>query len=409
MLSLYQNIKIYFNALYSNSSHIYNQPKVADLEHDFERYSLIKRYPDLEQTIQSIFANKVGDVSVEAVLQKLEFKNSDEEVLKQIGFKQLKSKPEVGIILKHTDIPGWLIKKNYHSYKDQNKNNWLIKKVSAPSHHFPSWMLPPNLQQKVKKGGEIGIRAFNGFINPLRVVMLKRGRQWIKKLHLNHLKACKEYLYRLPHPDPQLPRHCRYVVFSKEENLLNQSESLKYFAMLAETRPERLKVIVHQICLFIKHTHLTDMHIDNMRFLDDETDTLVLFDGEPIGAVSEASEENVAKIFEEYDAGFYPLLGLKKLQSSIYDSFNFMQINPNSIEKMQRIFNQEINQISQEIIAERYWHRLKEKISKFSFTKSVLNSVANLITSISERIFSYFLPQAPLLHIPLIDYELDEE
>lgn len=393
MFYLYQNIKIYFNALYSNTNDIYNQPKIADLEQDFERYSFLKRYPGLEQTIQSIFSQKVANVSVENVLQKLEFKDSDGKILEQSGFKQLKSKTKLGVILKHADILGWLIKKNYH----YEGNESLFKKVLAPSFHFPPWMLPSRLQQKVRENSDIGVRAFNGFINPLRVVMLKRGRQWIKKLNLNHLKACKEYLYRLPHPNLQLPRHANYVVFSKEENLLSHIESLKRFAALAETEFERLRLIARQICLFIKHTYLTDMHIGNMRFLDDETDTVAFFDGEPVGALSEASEEHVAEIFEEYDIGFYPLLGLKKLQYSISEYMSPEQISQSSIEKVQSIFDQEINQVSQEIIAERYCHHLKGKISNFSFANSLLNPAVNLVTLTCERIFSYFRPQNPLI------------
>lgn len=409
MISLYQNIITYFNATYSSGDEIYNQPQITDIQKDFPLYSFVKHYPEKEQIIQRLFSQTVNDddnVSIENILQEREFQDSDELILKEYGFEQLNDDPNTestnlldklikknksGIILQHSDLPGWLIKKNYVL----RNGAFIFKTVST--NDFPLWMLPSDLQQKIKPGDTINLGASNAFIHLLRPAMLKRGRQWIKKLDLNHLKACKEYLYLFPHYDPDLPRYCHYIVLSKKENLLSQADSLRRFAELAKTNCKRLQIIAHQICVFIKHTLLTDMYICQLHFLDDDTDTIVLCDGEPIGAMSEISDKEAIEAFKDYDTGFFALLGLKELRSSLSKSMDCEKIDGESIKIVQDIFNKEIKQISQQIIAERRCHQIKATLLKLFLAQFLLNFIANIITAIYKRIALYFRPASHVM------------
>jgi hypothetical protein len=226
---------------------------------------------------------------------------------------------------------------------------------------FPFWMLPSRLRG-ASKNQSIHIQVPNDVIHPLRVVMLNRGDQWIKRLGIQSIQAAKEYLYLLPESDSGKALYKRVVVISKKEDILSESDHLHTLAQMAEQHPEKLHEIAHQMVRFIKYWKLTDAHMLNFRFLDDESDTLIAIDGEPIGALADATLPEMVKAVEAFDAGFYSLLGIKKLQTSLREQMEEEDIASSTIDKVQQIFDEKIQATANEIIWERAWHFIKVKV-----------------------------------------------
>lgn len=371
----------YFNFFYESPT-IGQQSCVVNLEQDFHRYSFLKHHPEEEEAISQIFQKTVIHkgrmIGLCSLLQAKECGAEDLTILKEMGFRQLSHHPEVGLVLEHQNFEDWLIKKNYTYRRIEDQRMRITKE--AKGYNFPWWMLPPHMQ-KFSKTTLMGIRVPNDVINPLRVVTLERGRQWIERLHLNHIKAATEYLYPLPLEGTDgKPLYERVVVISKKEHILTERANMLRFVELAHQRPDQLYQLARQIALFIKYTLLTDTHLNNIRFLDDQTDTVLFLDGEPIGGLADSSEQFFANKIQSYDPGFFALLGLKKLITSIPDYMESEDIPDSDIQKVQDIFNRAVKPIQAEIIRERRWRWIKMTINRYVeiFLAAVISMLSNM-------------------------------
>lgn len=264
-------------------------------------------------------------------------------------------------------------------------------------------MLPRHLRS-LSANSLLGIQAPNDVISPLRVVMLERGRYWIKNLGLTLVKAASEYLYCLPGSDSKKPFYQRVVVISKKENILDDSNHIKHLVEMAILRPNKLSELAHQISVFIKHTHLTDNHIGNFRFLDDNSDRVVFLDGEPIGALAEASQAQMVRTFSQYDQGFFPLLGLKRLQKRIPEQLKGYDVSFSNIQLITQIFNAEIEPIKKEIICERRWENVKiltwHYFPILPLVLAIFRMLQNLVVSSFHFCFSKDLSKPQTKEIP---------
>lgn len=363
MVNTLRAIPEYFHNYY-DVSEVYSQPQVVDLDQEFDRYSFTLHHPQEKDAIRQLFDQTVTRNSGEVVsfndlLGSEIYEDEDGELFEKMGFRQLNPNPQGGIVLEHDLLKGWLIKKNYGwQIDDDGVKKRIAKAVGARD--IPRWMLPPSLQDN-PKDAILGIQLPNDVINPLRVVMLKRGRKWIKSLHLENLKAAKEYLYPLKSEETANPKSLyeRTVVISKKEQILDESGNLWHLAELGQSNPSKLEEIAFQICLFITCNPLTDLHMNNVRFLDDDTDTVLFMDGEPIGGLAEASDQMSIDANQKYDRGFFSILGLKKLQLSISEDMEYECIPASDIETVQKIFDEAIEKRVRVIDWERKWHWIK--------------------------------------------------
>lgn len=362
-----------------------NQTLKVDLEKNFSRFSFIDHYPNKEDEINQIFEMTIKDAaqtfSVASLLEAPELEDNHLDLFKQLGFTQLSSHPEIGIILEHPKFPGWLIKKNYGFQREEGFSKQIIKVVEGC--HFPFWMLPSSLRN-LSNDSPIRIQVPNDIIHPLRVVMLKRGRKWTKHLELNHIRAAKEYLYVLPGASSTKPLYKRVVVISQKENVLNSSANLWHYAKIATYDPDKLKRIANQMALFIRYVRLTDSHINNYPFLDDDSDTVMAIDGEPVGGLADASHPDMVQAVEAFDPDFYSLLGLKKLQSSIPEQMKAEGIGLGEIQKVQNIFDEIINSTIRSIIQENAWQLVKNKVYAPS---GIMNTAVFIVQSLLARYY----------------------
>jgi hypothetical protein len=351
-----------------------NQTLKVDLEKNFSRFSFVDHYPDKKGEIDQIFkmaiVNIQGDaVSVSSLLEAPELDDEHLDLFSRLGFTQLSSHPEIGIILEHPKFPGWLIKKNYGFQKEEGYSKRILKVVKGSD--FPFWMLPLHLR-KFSERNSISIQVPNDIINSLRPVVLRRGRKLTKRLGLDHIRAAKEYLCLLPTANPTKPLYKRVVVISQKENVLSQSNNLWHYVKLANLYPDKLRRIASQIALFIRHVKITDSHLNNFPFLDDDSDTALAIDGEPVGGLADASLPDMVQAVEAFDPGFYSLLGLKKLQSSIYEQMHAEGIKLKDILKVQSIFDEVINSNITSVIQERAWQLVKARV----YASSIMMNVA---------------------------------
>lgn len=379
----------YVKHLYQETEEAYQQPLVVNLENEFSRYSFIKHHPEKEEAIDQLFRKTIAKsddqlITVGSLLQTSEFKAEDLILLEKIGFRQLSNNPKTGVVLEHEELKGWLIKKNYGHVRVGTELKRIAKVVSASD--FPWWMLPATMRHH-SKTTPVGIKVPNDIINPLRVVMLKRARQWIKRLNLTQVKAVKEYLYRLPDTakDQAQPLHQNFVVISKKANIVSEEENLQRFVTMAYHRPKKLEELVQKISLVIKYMPLTDACLRNIRFLDDDTDTLTFFDGEPIGGLTDISQPQMIKGIQEYDRGFFSLLGLKKLTASIREQMegNFSEAK---IAKVQEIFDRVTLPIKNTIIYERGAYLIKTQLGRYY----QFNGYILAILVLSNLLFLFF-------------------
>ncbi len=389
MLETLSNSINYFKILISTPQQD-NVSLVVDLQRDFNHYSFLRHHPKerhaIEQVFQKTVINQGQCVSAHELLQASTCRKEDLILLDKMGFSQLGDDPEVGMVLEHPALKGWLIKKNY-GYKVVNQLSGRITK-SVEGRDFPTWMLPPHLQ-KGSKHKTIGVQVPNDVINPLRVVVLEKGRQCIDDLKLDKVRAALEYLYVLPvtKNKTQAPWYESVVVISKKENIVSEKENIYRFIEMARKHPKELLKLATQIALFIKYTQLTDVHLGNIRFLSDHKDTIFFMDGEPIGGLSDASEPRMAKAMQAFDPGFFPLLGLKKLITSLREDMEFARIPESDIQKVQEIFNQAINPIQADIIRERRWIWINQSLNHYL---SLLNSFILTIFSTMQNTYQHF-------------------
>lgn len=378
-----KNIKYFFP-----ESEAYNQPQTVDLEKNFLRYSFLTHHPEKQSVIDHLFQKIIiknkARISFASLLLAPEFQDNDLSLLEEMEFRQLNCNPEIGIVLEHDDLSGWLIKKSYAYKRVGNKSMRIAKAVGASD--FPSWMLPPLLRGS-SKNVLIGIQVPNDVINPLRVVMLERGQKWIDHFHLNSLKTATEYLYFLPGEENSFekPLHQRVVVISRKENILNEKDNLQRFVDMAYLRPNKLRQLADQISLFIKYTQLTDTHLHNLRFLDDDTDTLMFIDGEPIGGLADVSQPEMVDAIGKYDRGFFSLLGLKKFTTSIREQMEDENFPESDIQKVQEIFEERFKPVMKEIIRERRWHMAKVLLGRYCSFFNFILAIFATIQALNQR------------------------
>lgn len=362
MIPFLRQIKNHFDHYYRESEEVYCQPYIVNIERDFSKYSFLQHYPDQQKVIDQLFARTVlfvdQQISISSILQADHchlalYRLIREEVFSHLGHHGTES----GVTLKHrTDLKGWFIKKNF-SYESDNSPEGFIKTVTAKD--FPFWMVPRSLMS----ASSLPIKILSGLTNPLRAVISERGRYWISKLKFKHVRMVEEYLYELPGTPLEYPLHRRVVALSKEEQVVSQMENLQRFVNMAKQNPEKLSEIAREICLLIKHVRLIDNQLNDIRFLDDETDTVIFLDAEPIGGMADVSSnflELTGKEFQTFDPGFFPLVGLKVLQTNISLEMTQEGIKADDIRLVQDIFDQVINQTIEGIIRERRSELIKQ-------------------------------------------------
>ena len=196
------------------------QALTVNLEKDFSHFSFTEHFPDKKHLIDELFSRSIEGMSVSSLLQSSELEDTHLNLFKRLGFKRLNKNPKTGVILEHPNFPGWLIKKNYSFQKEERFSKLAINTKVVRGSNFPDWMLPHHLKNQ-PKDKLISIKVPNDVINPLRVVMLKRGAKWIDRLKLTSIKAAQEYLYYLPTASSAQPFHQRVIVISKKENVLD--------------------------------------------------------------------------------------------------------------------------------------------------------------------------------------------
>jgi hypothetical protein len=250
--------------------------------------------------------------------------------LRQRGWEQFGGNDEYGLILGHPSLlPGWLIKKNYSASANFAGNERRLGKMIHYT-SLPVWMLPhshPRREDPTDETEEHSLFVPNDVINPLRVVVLQQGEQCIRELFLDCVTPCKEYIFHLPNAPTTLPLHQRTVVISEKMNIFSHRENFTHLTRLFITDREYFIKLATQICLFIKYTRMTDMHLGNLAFIRPENPTelprqVTFFDGEPLGSLFDeslltAAEEGYAPNFNEFDRGAFSLLGLLKLKREL--------------------------------------------------------------------------------------------
>lgn len=331
----------------------YALPQIVDLEGNLDKYSIKSKKPEEYLKIKGVLDRTLKDTStIDFQLKKISrFSKKFNKVihlLKEAQFTLIKggAKNNVGLIAEHPDFSNWILKQNFSG----NKNSSIIEK-SVYSNDAPFWLFPSKwwpsmiLNPKALRG----ISARNETLNPLRVEMMRRGRQCIKKLGLTHIKATQEFLYPLKSGEGETELHQKYVVLSKKSDILDEQENLEKFGDLGLYNPAKLEKIVEELCQFIIHTHITDMHLHNVRFLKDK-DILMAIDGEPIGGLKDISQKDIN--YSNYDYALFPLLGLSKLKESV-GLLKKNKICEKKANAVKAIFDRVINKKMSEIILER--------------------------------------------------------
>lgn len=360
----------------------------VNLEKNFKLFSFTDQVPDKKDEIDKIFqmtvTNAGGEsVSVADLLNTQELGEEDLSLFGKLGFQQLSSHPEVGVILEHPKLSGWYIKKNYGFERGEKASKRILKVVKGSD--FPEWMLPSGLSKKLSsKDSPITIQVPNDVIHPLRVVMLRRGRKWIKQLRMSQIQAAKEYLCLIPGAKDKHPLCKRVVVLSKKEDVLSPSDNLQHYAKLAEKDPAQLKLIAREIVLFIQKVRLTDNHLNNFPFSADKK-TVIAVDGEPVGGLADTAYPEMVQAVKAFDPGFYSLMGLKQLHTTIAEQMKAEGIGLKAIARVQAIFGEAIQDGITREIQERYWHTVKVKASEASLvwhaTFFVIQSLYNYCSS----------------------------
>jgi hypothetical protein len=300
--------------------------QICDIEKDFYHYSFQAHHPQDSQQIQAALdqiACAKGPSLDHFLHQATQDSSEVRKSLQERNFKILNGSHYIitGIVFEPPTTSKWLIKQNFLC-AIRGQNYGVISKMVMGS-NIPLWFFPSKLWPLLKNPMR-GFQIVGALINPLRVVTMQRGRNCIKALALKHICAPKEYLYPLASAKPTDALHNKYVVISEKLDIVSEEENCARLARLAAHNPSRMRQIVEELCQFILHTHLTDMHIVNIRFLKEaqdvqlgqEKDQLAVIDSEPIGGLRDISQPELKIYFQGFDYALFPLLGLRKLQES---------------------------------------------------------------------------------------------
>ncbi|WP_042281025.1 hypothetical protein [Candidatus Protochlamydia sp. R18] len=385
MTSLANFISDSWSNFYELNVSYYHSPEV-NIEANIDDYSFDSREPEQAKLVADIldFHLEVNGAKIGDFLKKSSIITPlDRYLLKQNQFELYSSCDDIaGIVLGHPLIPNFLIKQNFSittSFAHPGSGK-IFRFCSAA--RVPFWLC--RFKDWFSQDRTKNIRVPNDVLNPLRVVTMKKARQYIKKQHLDRIEACKEYLFRLPDTATNAPIHKKYVVISKKVSILNSYDNIQKFIDLAKNNPNELAEILKQVCLVIKHTHLTDMHINNIRFAGDGSNKVYLFDGEPIGGLSDISEPDVKKLFKGTDFAFFPILGMRVLQESLKVAFSDYCFKNRDYYEVQNIFDKVIDPIVESITQDRIRYYTKIIISiicpavpLFVIARGISNYVVN--------------------------------
>jgi hypothetical protein len=259
------------------------------------------------------------------------------------------------IVLEDPEMQGWLIKQNFSYGFLNGRYGMIARRIFAQN--IPFWLFPFELWHQ----GYNETLLSNSPLNPLRVVMLKRARKCIKDLNLDRVLAAKEYLFRLPNIPEDFPAHKKFIVVSKKISLLSASDSQQKFIRLAQENPDELKEIMKQICIVIKHSHLSDNHLNNIRFSADGTNRVCFFDGEPIGGVTEASEGGISN--RRGDFALFPIIGLNSLSEKTPSLLREYGWSGEAIADLMDVMHSVVIPFTENIISERRNYYIKLLLS----------------------------------------------
>jgi hypothetical protein len=340
-----------------------------------------------------IFVNRITLEELAKELKKLNFFPSEVEIfikrlqliyfvkkIESVGFKVLNQDVRLGLVLEHSSLAPWVIKKN-HSFScdDQQKLRRIYKLIQAPN--IPTHLL--NSDNKSENWTTLNLEIYHDYRNPLRVEVAKRGQEWINRLGLDRIQVVKEYLYYLPGSSDQAPLHQKTVVLSQKVSVLSGKANIEQYAYLAVNNPSELEKIVQQICVFIKYTQLIDNHLDDICFLANSNNKVVFLDCEP-GNLSDITQEKNEGM-QSFDRGAIPIIGLRNLQFRLKKQLIDDNIPVYEAHATQKIFDHAIDAMVNEIIEERY--PIYTKIYKnlvSPFTPFIV-----LISSAKKIIFNY--------------------
>lgn len=398
MLNVINQVSDHFHAFYQEDRSYYLAPTV-DLEAEMQTYSFRQRYPEEAERITQIFKENlpfieenfsednafgpfkftVGDALVDPIQTEM-IRNE----LIRMGFTiYTGSHTSTSIVLEHPSTPNWLIKQNFMAQWGEEERK--ITRV-AYSHNLPSWFFP--LDRHSFSHMKRFICAPNDALNPLRVVVMKRARTCIKHFQLDRIEACKEYLLRIPYTPDEASLRDKYVVVSKKAPILNEESSLQRYIDLARNNPEELKEILRQICQVIKHTHLTDMHLHNIRFAADGSNKVYLFDGEPVGGLADVSQNDMKDLYKRLDFALFPVLGMRFLQEQTASLLRYHHFSESDITLFQGILDSIINPVAESIVNDRRWYYFKI----ISSLLCPLIPLIVIIQGIGKTILNHFRP-----------------
>lgn len=347
----------------------YQLPQVVDLDADLPLYSFKKNNPEEFKKIQRILETnfKLNDKTtcLDSFLHESLFNN--QALIKELvdkGFKIYSglANKDLGIIFEPPNS-NWLIKQTFSYVKEGNDKAFSFTK-HARAKNLPFWLYPTSKWVDAFKDVITAPEVPSDVVNPLRVVTIQRGSQCAKKYQFSHICVPKEYLYRLKSASDDSRLHKKYIVISEKLPILDSATTFKRIVQIAEKNPEKLKKIVNEICLFILHTHLTDMHFENIRLLEEtepgkEADRIAIIDGEPIGGLRDRSQVKLKDSIESYDYATFPLIGLRRIQGCILDQGLISKIPSEQIEAVSEIFDKVIDEYVNDLIKERRWHYFK--------------------------------------------------
>ncbi|MCE2982242.1 MAG: hypothetical protein LW832_01625 [Parachlamydia sp.] len=348
-------VKKEFTSYYQDLS--YCHPREVNLENEYERYSIARR-PEVMELIHSVLQTPLpvpalNGKSLNTLLQNNYdsfHKNNIASACTIYNREDNKS-----IVLEHPEAPGWLLKQNYR-YAEVNGNFGLLLRYIL-SNRVPFWLFHFKTWHRVANLNHRGLSFKNSDLNPLRVVLLKRARQCIKKNQLDKVLAVKEYLYRFSDYHPNDAIDVKFLVISKKVPILNERESQRRFIQLARRNPNELKKIIAQVATVIKNTSLSDMHLNNIRFMDDGTNRVCLFDGEPLGGVCDTSTSFQNK---KFDFALPCILGLRVLVDHTSNCMREMGWEEADVEAVSSLIKEVVDPLADEIICERrnYYFKL---------------------------------------------------
>ncbi|MBA3721841.1 MAG: hypothetical protein H0W88_05515 [Parachlamydiaceae bacterium] len=396
MTGLIQSIRNNFNQFYADPKKYY-LPQTINLSKYISQYSFDLRHPEEYKLIKrSLNAPlNTGDSQPQTLDAFLYNCENDENIRKIIKERNFKIQPGVhngvGIIFESPASEQWLIKQNFTKGPEDNHMIRWSKEVSALC--IPFWFYPVSKWYSLFKRSIFSFQVLNDLINPMRVVMMRRGRQCVKKLKLEHVKFPKEYLFPLSSSPAVAPLHKKFVVISKKIDILDIKENYEKFGRMAIKTPNKLRKIIEEICEAALHTHLTDLHLGNIRFIKEKPGTLrgkeknqvAIIDGEPIGGLKDISHTELKGSYLKHDYALFPLLGLRKLQFSSPGLMQKFGIPTEQVLATNKIFDEVIEKKAKELINERKWYYGKIIVSIICpFIPLVV-----LINSLAKSIFKF--------------------